>query len=115
MLADRSRVEFSDLASDTLLINTDCEMVDELKACLEANDIVDTATHQVATQEDLLALLDANLGVALIPDGASATNGFRRIPMMRLELGRTVSAYQVAGRPPAVACSTLLKIGRAHV
>src|SRR3546814_16932249 len=72
-LADRSRVEFSDLASDTLLINTECEMVEELKACLEANDIVDTATHQVATPEDLLALLDATLGVAIIPDGASAT------------------------------------------
>src|SRR3546814_12489572 len=69
-LADRSRVEFSDLASDTLLINTECEMVEELKACLEANDIVDTATHQVATQEDLMALLDANLGVALHPAGA---------------------------------------------
>src|SRR3546814_6974754 len=74
-LADRSRVEFSDLASDTLFINTECEMVEELKACLEANDIVDTAKHQVATQEELLDLLDANLGVALIHDGASATNG----------------------------------------
>src|SRR3546814_1155472 len=88
-------------------------MVEELKACLEANDIVDTATHQVATQEDLLALLDANLGVAIIPDGASATNGFRRIPLMRLELARTVSAYTVAGRPRAVACATLLNLLRA--
>src|SRR3546814_17145860 len=72
-----------------------------------------TATHQVATQEDLLALLDANLGVAIIPDGASATNGFRRIPLMRLELARTVSAYTVAGRPRAVACATLLNLLRA--
>src|SRR3546814_10072732 len=84
-----------------------------LPICLEANDIVDTATHQVATQEDLLALLDANLGVAIIPDGASATNGFRRIPLMRLELARTVSAYTVAGRPRAVACATLLNLLRA--
>src|SRR3546814_8752181 len=67
----------------------------------------------VATQEDLLALLDANLGVAIIPDGASATNGFRRIPLMRLELARTVSAYTVAGRPRAVACATLLNLLRA--
>jgi hypothetical protein len=95
------------------LINTECEMVEELKACLEANDIVNTATHQVATQEDLLALLDANLGVAIIPDGASATNGFRRIPLMRLELARTVSVYTVAGRPRAVACATLLNLLRA--
>src|SRR3546814_3220053 len=76
-LAGRNKVEFTELASETLLINTECEMVEELKAHLEANGIVDTATHQVATQEDLLALLDANLGVAIIPDGTSGTNGFR--------------------------------------
>src|SRR3546814_11639604 len=111
-LADRSRVEFSDLASDTLLINTECEMVEELKACLDANDIVDTATHQVATQEDLLALLDANLGVAIIPDGESATHAFRRIPLMRPELARTVSASTVAGRPRVAACSTILNLLR---
>jgi hypothetical protein len=67
----------------------------------------------VATQEDLLALLDANLGVAIIPDGASATNGFRRMPLMRLELARTVSVYTVAGRRRAVACATLLNLLRA--
>src|SRR3546814_4625145 len=52
-LADRSRVEFSDLASDTLLITPECEMVEELKACLEAHDIFETAPHPVATQEEL--------------------------------------------------------------
>jgi DNA-binding transcriptional LysR family regulator len=112
-LAGRNRVEFTDLASETLLINTECEMVEELKARLEANGIVDTATHQVATQEDLLALLDANLGVAIIPEGTSTTNGFRRIPLMRLELARTVSVYTVAGRRRAVACATLLNLLRA--
>src|SRR3546814_19128821 len=49
-LAERSRVEFSALPSDTLFINTECEMVDELKACREANDIVATATHQGANK-----------------------------------------------------------------
>ena len=51
-LAGRDQAEFKDLASEKLLINTGCEMVQELKACLEANGILDTATHQVATQED---------------------------------------------------------------
>src|SRR3546814_13760847 len=50
-LADRSRVEFSDLASDTLLINTECEMVEELKACLEANDIVDRSEERRVGEE----------------------------------------------------------------
>jgi DNA-binding transcriptional LysR family regulator len=112
-LAGKNRVEFRDLASETLLINTECEMVEELKARLEGNGIVGAATHQVATQEDLLALLDANLGVAIIPDGTSGTDGFRRIPLIRLELARTVSVYVVAGRRRAVACATLLNLLRA--
>jgi DNA-binding transcriptional LysR family regulator len=56
-LAGRDKAEFRDLASENLLINAGCEMVEELRACLEANGILDTATHQVATQEDVLALL----------------------------------------------------------
>jgi DNA-binding transcriptional LysR family regulator len=67
-LAGRNEAEFKDLASEKLLINTRCEMVEELKACLEANGILDTATHQVATQEDVLALLKADLGVRNHPD-----------------------------------------------
>jgi DNA-binding transcriptional LysR family regulator len=53
-LAGRDKAEFKELASEKLLINTGSEMIGELRACLEANGIADTATHQVATQEDLL-------------------------------------------------------------
>jgi DNA-binding transcriptional LysR family regulator len=112
-LAGRNKAEFKDLASETLLINTGCEMVEELRACLEANGIRDTATHEVATQDDLLALLKANLGVAIIAARAVETNGFCRIPLKQLNLVRRVSAYTVAGRHRAIACATLLNMLRA--
>jgi DNA-binding transcriptional LysR family regulator len=112
-LAGRNRAEFKDLGSETLLINVGCEMVEELTACLEANDILDTATHQVATQEDLLALLKANLGVAIIPVGVVETNGLCRIPLHQLNLARRVSVYTVAGRHRGAACATLLNMLRA--
>jgi DNA-binding transcriptional LysR family regulator len=112
-LAGRNRAEFKDLDSETLLINTGGEMVEELRACLEANGILDTATHQVATQEDLLALLKENLGVAIIPVGAVETNGLCRVPLKQLNLVRMVSVYTVAGRHRAIACATLLNMLRA--
>jgi DNA-binding transcriptional LysR family regulator len=112
-LAGRNRAEFKDLGSETLLINVECEMVEELTACLEANDILDTATHQLATQEDLLALLKANLGVAIIPVGVVETNGLCRIPLQQLNLARRVSVYTVAGRHRGAACATLLNMLRA--
>jgi DNA-binding transcriptional LysR family regulator len=112
-LAGRNRAEFKDLCSETFLINVGCEMVDELTASLEANNILETATHEVATQEDLLALLKANLGVAIIPVGAVETNGLCRIPLQQLNLARRVSVYAVAGRHRSLACATLLNMLRA--
>ena len=112
-LAGRDTAEFRDLASETLLINTRCEMIGELRACLEANGILETAAHQVATQEDLLALVKADLGVAIIPVGAMETNGLNRIPLKQLNLVRRVSVYTVAGRRRAIACSALFNMLRA--
>jgi len=112
-LADRNEVEFNDLGSEKLLINTGCEMAEELRACLEANGILYTATHQVATQEDVLALLKADLGVAIIPVGAVEANGICRIPLQQLNLVRKVSVFTVAGRHRAIACATLFNALRA--
>jgi DNA-binding transcriptional LysR family regulator len=112
-LAGRNEAEFKDLASEKLLINTRCEMVEELKACLEANGILDTATHQVATQEDVLALLKADLGVAIIPIEAVEADGICWIPLQQLNLVRKVSVYTVAGRHRGIACATLFNMLRA--
>jgi DNA-binding transcriptional LysR family regulator len=112
-LAGRDKVDFRDLASENLLINTGCEMVEEVKARLEANDILDAATHQVETQEDLLALLKADLGVAIVPIGAVEAHGICRIPLKQLNLVRKVSVYTVAGRHRAIACATLFNMLRA--
>ena len=112
-LAGRNEVEFKDVASEKLLINTGCDMAEELKACLEANGILYTATHQVATQEDVLALLKADLGVAIIPVGMSEAKEICRIPLKQLNLVRKVSVYTVAGRHRAIACATLFNTLRA--
>ena len=112
-LAGRDQAEFKDLVSEKLLINTGCEMVEELKACLEANGIHDTAIHQVATQEDVLALLKADLGVAIIPVGAVEADGICRIPLQQLNLVRKVSVYTAAGRHREIACATLFNMLRA--
>ncbi|HEY2530212.1 MAG TPA: LysR family transcriptional regulator [Xanthobacteraceae bacterium] len=111
-LAGIDEAEFKDLASEKLLINTGCEMVEELKARLEANGILDT-THQVATREDVLALLKAGLGVAIIPVGAVEANGICRVPLKQLNLVRKVSLYTVAGRHRGIACATLFNMLRA--
>lgn len=112
-LATRNRVEFKDLASETFLINTGCEMVEELRACLGAHGALNAVIHEVMTQEDLLALLKANLGIAIVPVGAAKTNDLCQVPLEQLDLVRRVSVYTVAGRHRGIACGTLLNMLRA--
>jgi DNA-binding transcriptional LysR family regulator len=112
-LAGRNAVEFKDLASETLLINPGSEMAEELRASLDAHGVLETATYQVAAQEDLLALLKADLGIAIIPVGAVETSALCRIPLKQLGLARKVSVYTVAGRHRAIACASLINLLRA--
>jgi hypothetical protein len=88
-------------------------MTEELTACLEANGILDTTAHQVATQDDLLELLKADLGVAIMPVRALETKGICRMALKQLNLVREVSMYTVAGRHRAIACATLFNLLRA--
>jgi DNA-binding transcriptional LysR family regulator len=112
-LAGRDKADFDDLVSENLLINAGDEMAQELRACLQANGIVEGAGHQVETQEDLLASLEADLGVAIMPIRVFESNWFCCIPLKQLNLVRKVSAYAVAGRQRAIAPATLLNMLRA--
>jgi DNA-binding transcriptional LysR family regulator len=112
-LAGRDKAEVKDLASENLLINTGCEMADEVRAYLEVNGILDAVTYQVATQEDLLALLRADLGVAVMPAAGMEADGICCIPLKQLDLARPVSAYTVAGRHREIVCATLFNMLRA--
>lgn len=113
-LANRDKVEFEELSSETFLINSGCEMVAAIRDRLRERGIQDTGAHQVATLEDLAVLLRANLGVAIIPIGAMKTDGLCRLQLSRLDLARKVSVYVVAGRQRAVVCATLLNMLRAN-
>jgi DNA-binding transcriptional LysR family regulator len=112
-LANKTKGEFEDLASETILVNAGCEMANELGGVLKANGISDAVIQKLATQDDLLTLLKAGLGVGIIPVGAMDTNELRRIPLDGLNLLRGVSAYTVAGRQRGVACATLFNMLRA--
>jgi DNA-binding transcriptional LysR family regulator len=112
-LFGRNLVEFKDLASETLLINAQSEMADQISDRLRAKGVVDTRVHRVATQGDLLTLLEANLGIAVIPVGAARSDGLSRVPLMEFDLARTVTVYSVAGRRRGAACAALLKMLRA--
>jgi DNA-binding transcriptional LysR family regulator len=112
-LATRKAAEFKDLASETLVINTGSEMADKIADCLKETAAGTARSLHVASLDDLLTLVKANLGVAIIPLGIGSLAGLSLVPLGGLELVRTVSIYSVAGRRRGTACATLFNMLRA--
>ncbi|WP_158913363.1 LysR family transcriptional regulator [Caulobacter sp. S45] len=113
LLATKDRVSFGDLISETLVIDTSCELTEEFRARLKANGVSESAAHYVTRREDQLTLLKANLGVAIVTVAGAEMHGLSHVPLKQLDLRLTVSAYTVAGRQRGNASVTLLNMLRA--
>jgi DNA-binding transcriptional LysR family regulator len=112
-LSGRTGAGFSDIASETLLINTECDLADDFAKCLVEHGVTAAHFHSAGTH-DVLDLLGANLGVAVIPIAAAPNGGLSRVPLNDLDLARTISVYTVANRVQRAVSATLLNMLRAH-
>lgn len=112
-LAVRTAVTAEDLRQQRFLVRSYCEHAGELAEFLRSRDIDMDHCHEVSSERDLSALLDANMGVVLVPASAGGTHTWKRTPVEGLELRRTVYLYGVAGRQRSAAGSAMLKMLRA--
>ena len=112
-LAKRSAIEPEDLSNEHLLWRTYCEHAAELEEFLKKRKLHTAITHKVASEHDLLALVEANLGVGVLPSSAPRSKDTKFIPINGLDLGRTVYLYSVAGRQRSPAAAALIKLMRA--
>jgi DNA-binding transcriptional LysR family regulator len=101
------------LAGRRLLLQAGCEPVGEALRRLGIDAATEAAGLRAATQHDLLALLEADLGIAILPASAPQAAGIRRFPLDGGEVPqRTVAAHAVAGRRRSAAAATLLTLLR---
>jgi DNA-binding transcriptional LysR family regulator len=112
-LAGQNEVEMEQLKGEPIVIRADCEMAEELWRQLSASGISQARAHQVETDNDLIALLEANLGIAIIPASAPRSEKLHRLRLKGLDLRRTVTIYGIAGRRRAPVGATLLNLLRA--
>lgn len=112
-LAARNTVDLSQLKNERFLLRTYCEQAGRLGDLLRSHGIVGATDHVVANEADLVALLAANVGIAIGPRSTVLPPAARYVPVEGLELKRTVYAYGVAGRQRSPAAATLLKLLRA--
>jgi DNA-binding transcriptional LysR family regulator len=97
-LAGFNSIQLSDLRGEPLLLRTYCEHVDSLATLLRSQNFPVDRAHEVPSEHDLEVFLEHSLGVAFVPQSALFSEGLKRIPIIGLDLRRTLSLYGVAGR-----------------
>jgi DNA-binding transcriptional LysR family regulator len=107
-------VTLADLLDETFLLQTDSETAKEESRQLEAAGICMERTHMVDSNDDLAALTEANVGVALAPMSAFRGGGMVRCLTPGLELRRTVTLYTVQGRVRSREAATFISQIRAE-
>lgn len=103
----------TELINERLLCRTYCENLKELTDFLEENGGLPKAQHKVSSEHDLVALLEADLGIGIAPRSSAQSSNVVFLSIDGLEVTRTVSVYGVAGRQRSAAASTLIKMLRA--
>ena len=69
-------------------------------------------SHEVASERDLIELLEADIGVAVVPDTASIPPTLKRATVDGLDARRTVNLYGVAGRERTAVASAVMRMLR---
>jgi DNA-binding transcriptional LysR family regulator len=113
-LAERNTVSMEHLKGEKLLSRTYCEVLVPTQALLRDHGILSSINHHVASDHDLLVLLQANVGVAIVPERFPAERPLKHVHVDGLDLKCPISVYGVAGRQRSAVAGTLLKLLRAN-
>jgi DNA-binding transcriptional LysR family regulator len=112
-LAGRASIDAEDIAHEPLVRSGYCEHAEKAAAVLAARNLDVRHGHEVTSPRDLIALVEAGFGIAVIPRSDSIPATVARIAVNGIDLRRSVYVYGVAGRERSAVASALLKLVRA--
>jgi DNA-binding transcriptional LysR family regulator len=112
-LGGQEAISLDDLKPERFLLRSHCEKCSDLAAMLRAKGLNADHRHEVSSDQDLLALLEANIGIGFLPRTVNAPQSLVRVSVKGLELGRDVCLYGVAGRQRTPIAATFMKMLRA--
>jgi DNA-binding transcriptional LysR family regulator len=112
-LANNENIELDDLKPERFLLRNHCEKCADLADLLRSKGLNADQRHEVSSDQDLLALLEANIGIGFLPRTVSAPQTLVRTSVNGIDLDRTVCLYGVAGRQRTPVASTFMKMLRA--
>jgi DNA-binding transcriptional LysR family regulator len=111
-LATRAKLEFEDLRAEQLLGRIYCEHAERVNTSLREHGLDVDRGHEIASERDLIELLEADIGVAVVPDTASIPATLKRAAVEGLDARRTVHLYGVAGRERTAVASAVMRMLR---
>jgi DNA-binding transcriptional LysR family regulator len=112
-LASHETIGLDDLKPERFLLRNYCERCADLAKLLGESGLNADHRHEVSSDQDLLALLDANIGIGFLPRTVKAPASLVRATVPSLKIDRTVCLYGVAGRQRTPVATTFMKMLRA--
>ena len=111
-LADRDNVSLEDLRAEQMLSRNYCEHAERLCATMREHGLEIDRGHEISCERDLIELVEADIGIAVIPDTSPIPQTLKRTAVDRLDARRTVHLYGVAGRERTAVASAVMRMLR---
>ena len=111
-LAQRDKIDFEDLRAEQLLSRNYCEHAERVSSALREHGLEVDRSHEISSERDLIELLEADVGIAVVPDTASIPPTLKRAAVEGLDARRTVHLYGVAGRERTAVASAVMRMLR---
>lgn len=111
-LAGRSHIGFEDLTGQQFLSRRYCEHAERIARSLREHGLDVDGSHEISSERDLIELLEADIGVAVIPHTATMPHSLKRRMVDGLDARRTVHLYGIAGRERTAVASAVMRILR---
>ena len=111
--ADRKSVKVTELADQKMLVRTYCELMGTFNDLLKENKVSPKTTHRMVSEFDYVTMVEAGLGLGMMPASAPQSSRVKRLKVEGLELSRTIHLYSVSGRQRSAPAGALIKLLRA--
>jgi DNA-binding transcriptional LysR family regulator len=113
-LASGAAILVGDLARDRILARPYCELYGAFDDLIKTIEVEAEGRHEVGSDDDLVRLVEANLGIGVLPRSTPSPGTVKRLPLDGLDISRTISLYGVSGRERSAPATALLKLLRAR-
>jgi len=111
-LADRDSIDFEDLRSEQLLSRNYCEHAERLGASLRDHGLDVDRSHEISSERDLIELLEADIGIAVVPETSPLPESLKRTQVEGLDARRTIHLFGIAGRERTAVASAVMRMLR---